>query len=293
MNKLCSGVCMAVLALAATSCQHFQADLFRSLVAGAVTTQFTEDFEDDSGSGAGGFAASVFSHTVFTGIVAEADFPAVAPFPSPTHALRLAAGVDSVTFALNPGESVDHAGVWGNTNFGAAVVEFIGTNDTLTFTLTQGLTSWQFVEAASTDIGALGQPLGAITAVNLTGLEGLFDDLTIDVVGPPGVDLDIARLQTTRHFSLTRGKASIGIKLVVMNTGLIDEARDATVVGMQNAVEVYNQTMAVSDAPGNGRTTWEFPSFTPKVTGDIAWTATLADDDSDVDEATASTTVVD
>jgi len=58
------------------------------------------------------------------------------------------------------------------------------------------------------------------------------------------------------------------------------------------AVEVYRETMDVSDPAGNGRTKFDFPSFTPDAAGDINWTATIADDDPDDDVATATTTVV-
>jgi len=50
--------------------------------------------------------------------------------------------------------------------------------------------------------------------------------------------------------------------------------------------------MDVSDPAGNGRTKFDFPSFTPDAAGDINWTATIADDDPDDDVATATTTVV-
>jgi hypothetical protein len=50
--------------------------------------------------------------------------------------------------------------------------------------------------------------------------------------------------------------------------------------------------MMVSDAVGNGRTRFTFPAYTPTAPGDIVWTATIADDDPDVDEAMATTRVV-
>ena len=65
----------------------------------------------------------------------------------------------------------------------------------------------------------------------------------------------------------------------------------ATIIGSQNGVEVYNETQSVSDGVGNGRTTVDFMSYTPSVSGDITWTATIADGDPDDDVATASTVV--
>jgi hypothetical protein len=63
-------------------------------------------------------------------------------------------------------------------------------------------------------------------------------------------------------------------------------------------VEVYDHTLTVTDAVGNGRTTFDdgsvpsIPPFVPTVAGDILWTATIDDDDPDIDVATAVTTVV-
>ena len=85
----------------------------------------------------------------------------------------------------------------------------------------------------------------------------------------------------------------INIKLVVKNNGTANGAmRPATVVGMQNGVEVYSMTLDVSDPVGNGRTTFNFPDYAPSRAGDIIWTATIADDDPDIDTASATTTVV-
>ncbi len=296
MSKWHVQACTAAVALAITSCQEsgvgFPPLLKAGAMASAVTVQHIEDFEDDSGSGAGGFADSVFIHTVSTTMVVdEASWTPVAPFPSPTHALFLPEiSIDTVTFSLNSGEVVDHAGVWGNTFYGDAFVDFYGTQDELWFVLPSGQAGWQFVEAASTDVGIHGQPLGEIVAVALTGYEGMFDDLTIDLAA--AVDLDIARFQVSKHFSLAHGQAAIKIKLVVKNNGTVDQPRDATVVGQQGGVQIYNQTMAVSDPPGGGRTAWVFPPFTPAVPEGIVWTATIADDDPDIDHESATTKVV-
>ena len=111
------------------------------------------------------------------------------------------------------------------------------------------------------------------------------------------LDLDVASLRVTKRVSLTRMKP-IGLKLVVKNTGTVEGTALATITGMQNGIEVYNKTLTVTDAVGNGRTTYDdgsvpsIPSFVPTVEGDILWRATIADDDTDIDEVTAATTVV-
>ncbi len=119
--------------------------------------------------------------------------------------------------------------------------------------------------------------------------------VTITVVAGPPVDLDIAQLKVTRSVRLAKVKP-IAIQLTVKNDGTVEGDAPATIVGVQNNVEVYNETLTRSDAVGNGRTKWDFPSYTPgvdgpAVAGTIVWTATIADGDPDADEATATTTV--
>ena len=105
------------------------------------------------------------------------------------------------------------------------------------------------------------------------------------------LDLDAAGFRVAKRVSLKKVKP-IGITLVVKNGGSLDSPANATVVGVQNGVEVYNESRQVSDGLGNGRTAFEFPAYTPGVVGDIMWTVTIADDDPDVDLATATTKVV-
>lgn len=109
-------------------------------------------------------------------------------------------------------------------------------------------------------------------------------------VQPAPVDLDIAQLKVTKSVRIANVKP-IGISLVVKNNGSTEGIAMATITGIQNGVEVYSETQSVSDGVGNGRTTVDFMSYTPNVSGEIVWTATIADDDPDVDEASASTNV--
>jgi large repetitive protein len=114
--------------------------------------------------------------------------------------------------------------------------------------------------------------------------------VNITIVAGPPVDLDIAQFKVTKRVRLARVKP-VGIQLTVKNDGLVEGDAPATVIGVQNGVEVYNETLTVTDAVGNGRTKYDFPAFVPTDTGDIAWTATIADGDPDDDTATATTTV--
>lgn len=114
--------------------------------------------------------------------------------------------------------------------------------------------------------------------------------VTIMVTAAPPVDLDIAQFKVTKRVRLAKVRP-ISIQLTVKNNGDVEGDATATIVGVQNGVEVYNEPMTVSDPVGNGRTKFDFPDFMPTEAGEIGWTATIGDDEPDVDEATTTTTV--
>jgi hypothetical protein len=151
----------------------------------APPTVLTEDFTDDANPALPGFASSVFQHSLDPShIIDEAGFPTLDPYPSSPHALViLGDGPDSVTFALNPGETIARARVRANTLFGGGGgrVEIVGVGDTRSFQLPFGGV-WQLIEAASTDIGDNGFALGAIVEIRLMDGEVLYDDLEIEIV---------------------------------------------------------------------------------------------------------------
>ena len=107
----------------------------------------------------------------------------------------------------------------------------------------------------------------------------------------------MASLKVKKRVSLTRVKPVV-LKLVVKNTGTVEGSALATITGMLNGTKVYYETLTVTDPVGNGPTRYDDSSvpsilpFVPTVAGYILWTATIADDDPDIDEATAVTTVV-
>ncbi len=112
-------------------------------------------------------------------------------------------------------------------------------------------------------------------------------------VAPP-VILDIAGFRVTKRVSLKRPK-SVTLKLVVKNGSQYSSTeRSATVVGVQNGVEVYNETMGVEAMSSNSRITLLFPGYTPIDPGDILWTATIENETTRAanDAATATTKVV-
>jgi hypothetical protein len=116
-------------------------------------------------------------------------------------------------------------------------------------------------------------------------------DTPVPPAPPVVVDLDIAQFRVTNRVSVSRAQ-SIDITLVVDDTTDPTGPANATVVGVQGGVQVYRETLVVSDSPGRGKTTFEFPGFTPVKAGDIAWTAAINDTDPDVDRAEDTTRVV-
>lgn len=110
--------------------------------------------------------------------------------------------------------------------------------------------------------------------------------------GVDAIDLDIARFVATKSVRLRRVKA-VALVLTVKNNGTSQADKPAHIIGIQNGVEVYNETLAVSAPTGKKSTQkWTFPSYTPVDPGNIEWTATIDDDDLDVDEETVTTRVV-
>jgi hypothetical protein len=122
------------------------------------------------------------------------------------------------------------------------------------------------------------------------------DSVVISASSAVAVDLDIKDINVTQEVKLKEPKP-FRIRMDVKNYGMVDEPRPATVIGVQNGMEVYNETIMVSDAPGDDdHTRFEsFPTFTPTPdhVGKIMWTATIEDDDPDPDVATAQTKVID
>jgi len=104
------------------------------------------------------------------------------------------------------------------------------------------------------------------------------------------LDIDIVKLTVPRKVTLSRLKAPIALSATIVNAGTIDQTAPATLVGVQNGVTVYSQSVNVYAAPGT-QATFSFPGFMPTVTGTISWTLDIADQDPDVDHATGTTTV--
>ena len=112
---------------------------------------------------------------------------------------------------------------------------------------------------------------------------------TTATISSAGVlDLDITSLTVTNS---VRVGSAVSVKLSVNNPGKVLGQAIATVKGVQNSVEVYSWRLNVYDTNKKSSTTFTFPSYTPTATGNITWTATIADKDPDLDLKTATTVV--
>lgn len=109
---------------------------------------------------------------------------------------------------------------------------------------------------------------------------------------PPAaaLDLDIHKFKVSEHVQMKNLKP-VTIRLEIKNSSTGEGQRSAVVVGVQNGVEVYRQSLDVSSPAGAQHTNYDFPSYTPTGEGEIIWTATLDDDDPDEDTATETTRV--
>ena len=114
------------------------------------------------------------------------------------------------------------------------------------------------------------------------------DQTTATIADPILLDLDIRRFSTSKTSRVGR---DVTIKLTVENGGEVQGQAIATVTGMQNGIEVYNRRLNVFDDIGRGATSFSFQAYTVEASGDIEWTATIADGDPDDDTAVTVTTV--
>jgi hypothetical protein len=105
------------------------------------------------------------------------------------------------------------------------------------------------------------------------------------------VDLDIFQFKVKKRFE-AGSSDEVFVHLWVRNEGDVDEPALAVVVGMQDGLVVYEQSLTVADKGGNrGSKKYTFPSFLPTGTSEILWLAVIEDGDADVDEAFAVTQI--
>jgi hypothetical protein len=108
------------------------------------------------------------------------------------------------------------------------------------------------------------------------------------------LDLDIFKFMVTKKVELgghRKEQKLIKITLMVKNNGPVPGVANATVVGVQNGVEVFSRTIPVHGRRRHGAASFRL-RFVPTMVGEILWTASIADADPDVDVATARTKVI-
>jgi PKD repeat protein len=120
---------------------------------------------------------------------------------------------------------------------------------------------------------------------------------TATIHQPATLDLDIESFRATKRIRLSSRKQPpvVSIKLIVKNNSMATGTTLATIKGVQEDGSVLKTFMLeVSDAVGNGRSTYELvyeadASVNP---GSIVWTASFNDGDPDKDEASVTTLVI-
>lgn len=106
---------------------------------------------------------------------------------------------------------------------------------------------------------------------------------------PAGSDIDIKKFKTEKKVKLP-GSHPISPRLDVINMGQAAADALATLIGVQNGAEVYNQSSSIS-VQGKKTARVFFPSYTPSAEGTISWNVTVEDGNPDSDVASAITVV--
>ncbi len=115
------------------------------------------------------------------------------------------------------------------------------------------------------------------------------DDKKDDEHSDGGGDCDIERVDVGGRYRLSKD-GPIVVRFSVKNPGSKDSQASATLIGMQDGVEVYSKTIAIS-VPAGRSNSFSFPKFKPGSKGNITWTLTLNDQNSDNDVSTEQTSV--
>lgn len=163
------------------------------------------------------------------------------------------------------------------------------------FTVAPGGTQTLTVTYAPTDATA---DLGCIQIANDDATAASFQ-LAVSGSGQsqpsPLVDVDIARLSVAKRLDVSRG-GTAAPKVAVVNAGSVAGTVTVQVEGSVTDAQgvtaiVYSASQDVPLAPAaSAKVT--FPTYAPAEPGVVTWTATVTDQNPDVDASTATTKVV-
>lgn len=138
--------------------------------------------------------------------------------------------------------------------------------------------------AAQTDAGCLAvssdDPANPTANLALTGT-GVAEPVS-------GLDVDLDELEVARRVN-TRRARTLRPEVEAENEGSVAGTALVTLVGVRDGAEVYRQSLPVTLAVGEEEEL-RFPPYAVEAgaTGTIAWTATVEDQDPDVDQLTAT-----
>lgn len=180
--------------------------------------------------------------------------------------------------------------VLGSLDPGAPPTATTTTTEPTTTTTTSTTTTTTTEPTTTTTTSTTTTTAPTTTSTTIPPTTTTTEPTTTSTTQPGLVDLDISSFRVSKRVSLSsRKRNTVNIKLGVENPNTSNDERLATVQGLQNQVEAYNETLLVSDK--NGKSVFRFPEYLPAVEGTISWTATIADDDPDQDVAAAQTQV--
>lgn len=149
------------------------------LTAPAMAVQHVEDFEYGT-PGSDSFTNGIFQHNIVPMPGLGYTAWEIGDFASPPSgdALDLWPAIDEVTFDLNPGEYIDYASIEFCDYANSTIFEVTGTLDTYTAEILWTGGTWEFADTTGSNVGE-------ITMIRLMSYEGLFDNLTVNVVPEP------------------------------------------------------------------------------------------------------------
>lgn len=149
------------------------------LPAPTMAVQYVEGFEYETPA-SNTFTNGVFQHNIVPMPGFDYTLWEISDFGSPPEgdALVLWPAIDEVTFDLNPGEYIDYAAIEFSNYANSTIFEVTGTLDTYTAEIFWSGGAWESADTSGANIGK-------ITMVRLITAEGLFDNLTINVVPEP------------------------------------------------------------------------------------------------------------